>query len=86
MDNISTVNKVLEVDRCHGICDSWRKNKIVATLRLRHISRKGAREVSEMRLRPILGVYYELYLQLKSRDYVSKLLIYNFLHKAWINF
>ena len=25
-------------------------------------------------------------LQLKSRDYVSKLLIYNYLHKAWINF
>ena len=57
MDNISTVNKVLEVNRCHRIYDSWRKNKIVATLRLRHISQKGAQEVSKMCLRPILLVF-----------------------------
>ena len=62
MDNISTVNQVLEVDRCHGICDSWQKNKIVATLRLHHISQKGAQEVSKMRLRPILLVItYDTY-------------------------
>ena len=44
-----------------------------------------------------VGVYFESYLnfhcmfkffkaKLKSRDYVSKLLIYNYLHKAWIDF